>query len=213
VSSGCHAVLIRTSISIARAHGLLRLSGVAAEAKREPQGPTAEYHDEYSETLGVEVRKLEDALLSDMVSALPTRDPIRLDETAGIEEALSTMLAQDQLAVLVVDREGRLAGIATDRDLLKRVRDTGYDAKRAQVGAVMTRDPEAIRPDDRICYAVNRMMGMRCRTIPVVDEARRPVGIVTVEDIAAWLATLFPEATLNLRPGDRLKQPSERDGG
>ena len=54
---------------------------------------------------------------------------------------------------------------------------------------------------------------MSCRTVPLVDDERRPVGIVTVEDIAKWLAALFPEAILNLRPGDRLKQPTERDGG
>ena len=113
----------------------------------------------------------------------------------------------------VVDGDGRLTGIATDRDLLKRVRDAGADARRGRLAAVMTRDPEALRPDDRICYAVNRMTAMRCRTVPVVDEDRHPIGIVTIEDITQWLAALFPEATLNLRPGDRLKQPSERDGG
>ena len=68
-------------------------------------------------------------------------------------------------------------------------------------------------PDDRICYAVNRMMALGCRTMPVVDGERRPIGIVTVDDVMKWLAALFPEAILNLRPGDRLKRPTERDGG
>jgi CBS domain-containing protein len=179
----------------------------------EPQGTTAEYHDEYSETLGTEFRKLQDALLSDTVSVLAPVEPIRLDETAPIEEALEAMLAQDRVAVVVVDQEGRLSGIATDRDLLKRARSTGRDARQTRLADVMTRDPEALRPDDRVCYAVNRMMAMSCRTVPLVDEERRPVGIVTVEDIARWLAALFPEAILNLRPGDRLKRPAEQDGG
>jgi hypothetical protein len=81
------------------------------------RGTTAEYHDEYSETLGTEFRTLQDALLSDTVSILATREPIRLAETARIEEALDGMLTQDHVAV--VDWEGRLCGIATDRDLLK----------------------------------------------------------------------------------------------
>ena len=122
------------------------------------------------------------------------------------------MLAQDQVAVVVVDADGRLSGIATDRDLLKQARATDREPQ-GTLGAVMTRDPEALSPDDRICYAVNRMMAMRCRTVPLVDGERRPVGIVTVEDITRWLAALFPEAILNLRPGDRLKRPAERDGG
>ena len=121
------------------------------------------------------------------------------------------MLTEDQAAVIVVDESGRLTGIATDRDLLKRAADR--DSTKSTLGAVMTPDPEALRPDDRICYALNRMMAMSCRTVPLVDDERRPVGLVTVDDVAKWLAALFPEAILNLRPGDRLKQPTERDGG
>ena len=184
-----------------------------AHRAREPQAATAEYHDEYSETLGTEFRKLQDALLSDTVSILATREPIRFLETASIQEALEAMLAQDHVAVVVVDPDGRLRGIATDRDLLKRTRAADREPRSTHLGAVMTPDPETLRPDDRICYAVNRMMAMSCRTVPLVDGEGRPVGIVTVEDIAKWLAALFPEAILNLRPGDRLKRPAERDGG
>jgi len=186
---------------------------VTHAAKPESKGTTAEYCDEYSEILGMEFHKLQDALLSDTVSILATREPIRLAETARIEEALEAMLAQDHVAVVVVDGEGRLCGIATDRDLLKRACATDRDSGQTDLATVMTRDPETLRPDDRLCYAVNRMMAISCRTVPLVDGERHPVGIVTVDDIAKWLAALFSEAILNLRPGDRLKRPAERDGG
>jgi CBS domain-containing protein len=186
---------------------------MSPKARGDSPRATAEYHDEYSETLGVEFRKLEDALLSDAVSVLVSREPIRVLETVTVAEALATMLTGDAVAVVVVDGEGRLSGIATDRDLLGRVYGPGLDPARTGVGEVVTRDPEALSPDDRICYAVNRMMTLGCRTMPVVDAEGRPVGLVTVDDIAKWLAALFPEAILNLRPGDRLKQPTERDGG
>jgi CBS domain-containing protein len=179
----------------------------------EPRSATAEYHDEYSETLGAEFRKLQDALLSDTVAVLAPQQALRRDEAAPIGEALDAMLAEDRIAVVVVDGAGHLAGIVTDRDLLGRACSSGGDATMRPLADVMTRDPEALRPDDRVCYAVNRMMAMGCRTVPVVDDERRPVGIVTVDDIAKWLAALFPEAILNLRPGDRLKRPAERDGG
>jgi CBS-domain-containing membrane protein len=179
----------------------------------EPRGSITEYHDEYSETLGTEFRKLQDALLSDTVSEIASAEPVRLAGATPVDEALHAMLARDGVAVVVVDDEGRLDGIVTDRDLLRRAYESGQDTSRMPLADMMTRDPETLRPDDRICYAVNRMMTMACRTVPVVDEERRPVGIVTVEDVAKWLAALFPEAILNLRPGDRLKRPAERDGG
>jgi CBS domain-containing protein len=181
--------------------------------KAQPTGATAEYHDEYSETLGTEFRKLEDALLSDAVSVLGPREPVRLAGSTTIEDALATMLTRDAVAVVVVDGEGRLQGIATDRDLLKRVYDAGRNASQTRLTDVVTRDSEVLDPDDRICYAVNRMMALACRTMPIVDGERRPIGIVTVDDVMKWLAALFPEAILNLRPGDRLKRPTERDGG
>jgi CBS domain-containing protein len=184
-----------------------------AGARREGRGTTAEYHDEYSETLGTEFRKLEDALLSDTVSVLAPREPIQLDETTTIEDALASMLARDGVGVVVVDGHGRLSGIVTDRDLLRRVYGSGRGPEMTRLADVVTRDPEVVSAHDRICYALNRMMAMRSRTVPVVDAERRPVGILTVDDIAKWLAALFPEAILNLRPGDRLKRPAERDGG
>jgi CBS domain-containing protein len=179
----------------------------------EPRGATSEYHDEYSETLGAEVRKLEDALLSDTVEVLAPRPALQCDETAPVGDALERMLAEDRIAVTVVDGAGRLTGIVTDRDVLGRACAAGPDAGRTPLSEVMTRDPETLRLDDRVCYAVNRMMATGGRTVPVVDGERRPLGIVTVDDIAKWLAALFPEAILNLRPGDRLNRPAERDGG
>lgn len=51
------------------------------------------------------------------------------------------------------------------------------------------------------------------RSIPLVDADHRPVGIVTVKDVVKWLAKIFPEAVLNLRPGDKLKRPLQADPG
>jgi CBS domain-containing protein len=179
----------------------------------EPRVDPTEYHDEYSETLGTEFRKLEDALLSDTVGLLASSEPIQLRESASVAEALQRMTEQGRGAVVVIDDEGRLAGIFTDQEVIPRVLGPARDVQRTRLSEVMIRDPEVVRPDDRICYAVNRMTSMGCRTIPLVDEDRRPVGVLTVDDVAKWLGAIFPEAILNLRPGDRLKRPAQRDGG
>jgi CBS domain-containing protein len=77
----------------------------------------------------------------------------------------------------------------------------------------MTADPEALAPTDRICFAINRMHNAGYRTVPLVDLDHRPIGVVTVNDVVGWLARVFPEAILNLRPGDRMKRPAQMDGG
>jgi CBS domain-containing protein len=78
---------------------------------------------------------------------------------------------------------------------------------------VMTREPDALGPDDRVAYAVHSMSVAGYRTVPLVDAERRPLGVVTVSDVIRWLAGLFPEAILNLPPADRLKRPHEIDAG
>jgi CBS domain-containing protein len=170
-------------------------------------------YDEYSESLEREFRRLEGALLSDPVKILAPSEPVRLsvDDTAA--RAINEMVDRRRAAVCIVDAGGRLIGIFTERDVLTRVMRERRDPGRTRLGEVMTPDPEALGPDDRICYAVNRMHVAGYRSIPLVDADHRPIGIVTVADVVQWLAQLFPEAVLNLRPGDRLKNPQQVDAG
>jgi len=123
------------------------------------------------------------------------------------------MLERRQACVLVVDGNGLLTGILTERDVLTRVAGAGRDARRTALRDVMTPNPEALTAGDRIAYAVHCMSVAGYRTVPLVDADRRPIGVVTVSDIIRWLAQLFPEAVLNLPPSDTLKRPHEMDAG
>jgi len=93
------------------------------------------------------------------------------------------------------------------------VMGAGRVARDTLLGDVMTPEPESLRPVDRICYAINRMHAGGFRSLPLVDDAHRPIGIITVNDVVRWLAEIFPEAVLNMRPGDKLKNPAQIDAG
>ncbi len=173
----------------------------------------SEFHDEYSESLDSEFRKLEDALLSDEVRLLAPSEPIRLPADASVADAVTRMVDNRRAGVVIVDASGRLIGIFTERDLLTRVVRQGRDLAQTRLAEVMTADPEALASDDRICFAINRMHNAGYRTVPLVDGEHRPIGIVTVNDVVGWLARVFPEAILNLRPGDRVKRPAQMDSG
>jgi CBS domain-containing protein len=160
-----------------------------------------------------ELHEIRGALLNDKVAVLGPAEPVCLRETAMVQEAIERMLSRRQAGVLVVDAEGRLAGIFTERDVLTRVAGQGRDPRQTALGSVMTRDPEALRPSDRVAYAVHSMSVAGYRTVPLVDAERRPLGVVTVSDVIRWLADLFPEAVLNLPPGDTLKRPHAIDAG
>ncbi len=178
-----------------------------------------EFEDEYSATIDDDLNGPEvmgeagGALATDIIAVLSPAEPICLSDTATVHEAVQTMLARRQAGVLVTDGAGRLTGIFTERDVLTRVVGKDLDARRTPLAAVMTGNPEALTARDRVAYAVHCMSVAGYRTIPLVDPEGRPIGIVTVSDIVRWLANLFPEAVLNLRPGDAIKHPQDVDAG
>lgn len=153
------------------------------------------------------------AFLNDTIATLEPAEPICLRETATVDEAIARMLARRQAGVLVVDEGGRLTGIFTERDVLTRVAGPGRDARATRLHEVMTPNPEALSSGDRIAYALHSMSVAGFRTVPLVDDERRPVGVVTVSDVIRWLVDLYPEAVLNLPPGDALKNPHAIDAG
>jgi CBS domain-containing protein len=122
-------------------------------------------------------------------------------------------MLEEGVGSVAVCEAGRLVGIFTERDVLTRVAGLGRAPRQTTLGEVMTRDPEALRPGDRVAYAVHSMSVAGYRTVPLVDAAGVPLGVVTVSDVIRWLAGLFPEAVLNLPPGGVLKRPHEMDAG
>jgi len=155
---------------------------------------SGEFEDEYSATIDDDLRKTpddlresSDALLNDTIAVLSPAEPICLSETATVHDAVGTMLARRQAGVLVTSREGRLAGIFTERDVLTRVVGRDLDARKTPLGEVMTKNPEALTATDRVAYAIHCMSVAGYRTIPLVDGEGRPIGVVTVSDVVRWL--------------------------
>lgn len=172
-----------------------------------------EMDDEYAAAVERDLQEIRGALVSDTIAVLGPAEPLCLTAGATVEEAARRMQDGHQACVLVVDAEGRLEGIFTERDVLNRVVGRGLPAAATRLETVMTRNPEALTARDRVAYAIHCMSVAGYRTIPLVDAARRPVGVVTVTDVIRWLAGHFPEAILNLPPGDRLKHPEDVDAG
>lgn len=169
--------------------------------------------DAYSEMLDSDVQEIRGALLDDTLAVLAPPEPVCVRETVTVQDAVNAMVGRHEAGVLVVDGDGRLTGIFTERDVLMRVVGKGLDTTRTPVGQVMTPDPQALRLRDRVAHALHSMAVAGYRTVPLVDEARRPVGVVTATDVIRWLGDLFPEIVLNLRPGDTIKHPEQIDAG
>ncbi|GIU98375.1 MAG: hypothetical protein KatS3mg013_2178 [Actinomycetota bacterium] len=90
-------------------------------------------------------------------------------------------------SVVVLDADGHLAGIVTERDIVNLVA-AGGDPHTVKVEHGMTRRHlETCGPKTDIAEAADQMVRMNIRHLPVVDGGR-VVGIVSIRDLTKWAA-------------------------
>ena len=95
---------------------------------------------------------------------------------------------QRGMGALLVTQKGKLIGIITERDLVRRVISQKRDIKCLTAGQVMTAQPETLTAEDPIAFALNLMHLGHYRHIPLVDEENKPVGIITSKDIIKYIS-------------------------
>lgn len=114
------------------------------------------------------------------------RNVYSVSSTATIADAVAEMNRHRVGAVLVIDN-GRLAGIFTERDVLRRVVGAGVDPKSGRVAEVMTANVITISPDATVEETMRIFTEKRCRHLPVIDEGRL-AGAISIGDITRWMA-------------------------
>jgi CBS domain-containing protein len=126
-----------------------------------------------------------------------------------VAEAVAAMRAEHCGCVLVCEG-GRLEGIFTERDLLRRVLAAGQPLS-VPLAGVMTRGPVTVQPGEPVGVVIRRMQEGGYRHLPVVDPAWRPVGVLSVKRIVHYLVEHFPSTVYN-QPPDPEVFPNEREG-
>jgi CBS domain-containing protein len=138
-------------------------------------------------------------------SGIMSEDPTACRPTDTVVEAARLMKVNDVGPIPVVDdnKNRRLVGILTDRDIAVRVVAEARDANATTIEEVMTRDLVTVGPDDDVERALNAMEEHQVRRIPVVDGDGRLVGIIAQADIAARMEA--PAKTAEVV--ERISQP------
>lgn len=106
-------------------------------------------------------------------------------------------------AMPVVDDQGSLIGIITDRDITVRATATGADPNQARVGDFMTPSPITVHPDINVEDAAEMMANAQIRRLPVVDDNGTLIGIVSLGDLAVDVG----EADLLAEVLERVSEP------
>lgn len=153
--------------------------------------------------------RIDGILESVRIHQLPRRRVCRVSPATTLGEVYRRLNDERSVAVLV-EEEGRLLGIFTERDVLNRtVLEGGLERP---ISELMTRDVVTLAAENGITDAVGIMTERRIRHIPLVDKAGRAAGMIGGRDVLRMIAEYYPETLLNLPP--RLNQKMTRlDGG
>jgi CBS domain-containing protein len=97
-------------------------------------------------------------------------------------------MEQNNVGCLVVEEDGELRGIITDRDIALRMVGTGRDPRKTLVEQIMTPDPIRISVDKDLRQLISLMHVHHVRRLPIVNGFNRPVGLVTLDDLIPQLS-------------------------
>jgi CBS domain-containing protein len=99
------------------------------------------------------------------------------------------LMNEHKIGSLVVIDQGMVVGMFTERDILQRVVGDRRDPDRTPVGEVMTTEVVCCTPQTTIEEARVAMKERRVRHLPLVDDERRLLGLISIGDLNAYEAT------------------------
>jgi CBS domain-containing protein len=99
------------------------------------------------------------------------------------------LMNEHKVGALVVLEAGRIAGMFTERDVLRRVVGQLRDPAHTTVAEVMTTEVVCCRPETSLEEARGSMMNRRIRHLPVVDDQENMVGLISIGDLNAHQRT------------------------
>ncbi len=139
--------------------------------------------------------------MAETIRDVMTQSPRTFEARTPVREAAQAMRQDDIGNVIVLDGD-EVKGIVTDRDITIRVVAEGQDPGTCTLGDICSDDLVTVSPDDSIENAVQLMRERSVRRLPVV-EGGRPVGIVSIGDLAVERDSDSALADISAAPGNK----------
>lgn len=101
-----------------------------------------------------------------------------------LEAAARELSSRRVGALVVLDDDGRLAGVLSERDIVREISARGAASLMDTVASAMTRSVITATPNETVDEGLGRMTDRRIRHLPVVQDGKL-VGVVSIGDLVA----------------------------
>ena len=133
------------------------------------------------------VKSFDDSTVADVM----TRSVVTLSPESDLDNAVQTLLKHRISGAPVVDGDGCLVGILSEKDCLKVVVASTFDGlPEGRVRSYMTREVETINASASLYDIVHRFLSRTYRRLPVVDEKGRVIGLVSRRDVLVAIQSI-----------------------
>jgi CBS domain-containing protein len=125
------------------------------------------------------------------VGEVCTREFVTVRRDEQLSTAARLMLDEHVGMALVVDDRGASPvpiGVVTDRDIVRCLVRNGGSLEDVRVRDALTPEPLVLLEEDDVAQAIDRLRARGVRRAPVVDRHDVLIGVVSVDDLFAWLA-------------------------
>jgi CBS domain-containing protein len=126
------------------------------------------------------------------------RDVMTIAPTANLSEAVKLLAERRIGAVVVTGADNRVAGILSERDIVRTLAERGAAALEDNVAAVMTRKVTTCSESDTVVAIMERMTAGKFRHVPVVDQGQL-IGVISIGDVVKHRVEEFEGETTALR--------------
>lgn len=153
--------------------------------------------------------KLKQDLQTEPITRVDLSYYVEVEKGMKVRDVIEKMQASHRKCALVMERS-RLAGIFTERDIMKKV--AGHvEALDKPIDGLMVSDPETIGADTPVLQAIETMTAKHYRYMPVLGKSGNVIGTLTHYAMVKFVSDYFPEEIYNLPP-DPDRFAVSRDG-
>jgi CBS domain-containing protein len=118
------------------------------------------------------------------VSEIMSTPPATINAASSLQSAVELMWVKKVGSVIVVDQQGRVSGLITEKDVIYAAAK-GMLKKKEEPSAetIMAKNVVCVKKEDDLKAVIEKMRAHNLKHMPVVDNDNRPIGMVSLRDV------------------------------
>ncbi len=143
-------------------------------------------------------KTIEEALTEKKISEIVNPKLVQASPETTIAQAVKLM-QENKSGYIVISKTKRVAGLFTETDFIQKVLEKGVDWSRP-VKDFMNPEPPILSMSDSVGMAIDLMGKNRVYYIPLVNDKKELVNVISVRTLIRFLAAFYPAEVYNLPP-------------